>query len=442
MPSSSSVLLPLLQPAGQTRNVVSRAGAACKAADGAGEEPAFLFFLSFFIFFCFSLFSILSHLPGAAASPRRLHFSFYFFFLFFFFLFAFVFIFVFSFCFFIFAFIFVFSFCFFLFIFILIFYSCFFFVLSFFAFSFFLLLFLSLFFGFLFLFLLLFLSLFFFLVFIFASSFLFFVFLFVLLFLPSSLQSLSSLSNRSPAIHFFSSAANLSHSIQPLPGSSKKEKNIGKRIHRGEMASRKRTGGGRKGRGTEWSSERDGKRYVYYARKDKGEKEMGATGGGMVYRVELCREASPAAEGGRAGKKRREKGRKVCMFYMLIFSSFFCTSLQTQKVMVLLCISLCIHKKEKNVYVKLHTANKAGVMRAYVYVCILRKCSGWFRCTDFRKFCAGLFAYFFCWQPCGRQSLRAAGEVCMFICTKKKTKCICLHTQKKEQNVYVYVCKI
>jgi len=169
---------------------------------------------------------------------------------------------------------------------------------------------------------------------------------------------------------------------------------------------------------------------------------MGASGGGMVYRVELCREASPAAEGGRAGKKRREKGRKVCIFYMLTFSSFFCASLQIQKGMVLLCISLCIHKKEKNVYVKLHTANKADVMRAYVYVCILKKCSGWFRCADFMKFCAGLFAYFFCWQPCGRQFLRAAGEVCMFICTKKKTKCICLHTQKKEQNAYVYVCKI
>lgn len=67
---------PPAQPAGQTRNVVSRAGAACKAADGAGEEPAFLFS---------SLFSLLSHLPGAAASPRRLHFSFYFFFLFLFF---------------------------------------------------------------------------------------------------------------------------------------------------------------------------------------------------------------------------------------------------------------------------------------------------------------------------------------------------------------------
>lgn len=64
------------------------------------------------------------------------------------------------------------------------------------------------------------------------------------------------------------------------------------------------------------------------------------------------------------------------MFYMLIFSSFFCASLQTQKEIILLCMSLCIHKKEKNVYVKLYIANKAGAMRAYVYVCILRKCSG------------------------------------------------------------------
>ena len=76
---------------------------------------------------------------------------------------------------------------------------------------------------------------------------------------------------------------------------------------------------------------------------------MGAPGGGAVSRMELCREASPAAEGGRAGKKMREKGRKVCIFYMLTFSSFFCASLQTQKWMALLCISLCIYKKEKNV---------------------------------------------------------------------------------------------
>lgn len=169
---------------------------------------------------------------------------------------------------------------------------------------------------------------------------------------------------------------------------------------------------------------------------------MGAPGGGVVSRVELCREASPAAEGGRAGKKMREKGRKVYMFYMLIFSSFF-VYLYKHKKGQFFCAYLYVYtKKKKNVYVKLHTANKADVMRAYVYVCILKKCSGWFRCADFMKFCAGLFAYFFCWQPCGRQFLRAAGEVCMFICTKKKTKCICLHTQKKEQNAYVYVFKI
>lgn len=227
MPSTSSVLLPLLQPAGQTRNVVSRAGAACKAADGAGEEPAFLFFLSFFIFFCFSLFSILSHLPGAAASPRRLHFSFYFFFFFFsFFLLLFLFLFLFLFFFFLLFFL-LFLFVFFLSIFILIFYSCF-FVLSFcFFFLFtFALIFVFLFFIFIFTFIFAFFVFslcFFFLVFIFDSPFLFCL-SFCFTFLPSSLQSLSSLSNRSPAIHFFSSAANLSHSIQPLQQQQKEEK--------------------------------------------------------------------------------------------------------------------------------------------------------------------------------------------------------------------------
>lgn len=156
----------------------------------------------------------------------------------------------------------------------------------------------------------------------------------------------------------------------------------------------------------------------------------------------MPRGAKPCRRRRQGGKEKAgEMAKSVYVLYAYFFL-FFCASLQTQKGMILLCISLCIYKKEKNVYVKLHTANKAGIMRAYVYVCILRKCSGWFRCADFRKFCAGLFAYFFCWQPCGRQSMRAAGEVCMFICTKKKTKCICLHTQKKEQNAYVYICKI
>ena len=207
------------------------------------------------------------------------------------------------------------------------------------------------------------------------------------------------------------------------------------------MASRERMGSGRKGRGTEWDEV--GKKDMYTTREEIREKKKWAPpGAGWFPGWNFAeRRALPPKAAGRERKGGR-KGEKCVYSICLLFPLFFCASLQTQKGMVLLCISLCIHKKEKNVYVKLHTANKAGVMRAYVYVCILRKCSGWFRCTDFRKFCAGLFAYFFCWQPCGRQSLRAAGEVCMFICTKKKTKCICLHTQKKEQNVYVYVCKI
>ena len=124
---------------------------------------------------------------------------------------------------------------------------------------------------------------------------------------------------------------------------------------------------------------------------------MGATGGGMVSRVELCREASPAAEGGRAGKKRREKGRKVCVFYMLTFSSFFCASLQTQKGMVLLCISLCIHKKEKNVYLE-------SFVQVYLHI-----------------FSAGSPAG---GNPCGQQE-----------------KYVCLYVQKRKQNVYVYIHK-
>ena len=159
---------------------------------------------------------------------------------------------------------------------------------------------------------------------------------------------------------------------------------------------------------------------------------MGAPGGGVVSRVELCRRR----QGGK--EKAGERAKSMYILYAYFFL-FFCASLQTQKGMVLLCISLCIHKKEKHVYVKLHTANKAGVMRAYVYVCILRKCSGWFRCADFRKFCAGLFAYFFCWQPAAipagsRRSMyvymyKKENKMYMFTYTKKRTKCICLRIQ-------------
>lgn len=138
-PSTSSVLLPLLQPAGQTRNVVSRAGAACKAAGVAGEEPAFLLF-SLCFFLSASLFSFFFPISLVSLAPRLRRDAFIF-------LFAFLHIFVFSFCSY-----FCFSFCFFLFDFFSLFFLLFFilvFSLSFlFAFSFFLLLLLSLFFVF------------------------------------------------------------------------------------------------------------------------------------------------------------------------------------------------------------------------------------------------------------------------------------------------------
>lgn len=81
-----------------------------------------------------------------------------------------------------------------------------------------------------------------------------------------------------------------------------------------------------------------------------GEKERVVLRYEMASQAELCREApSPAAEGGRAGKKRREKGRKVCMFYMLIFSSFF-VHLYKHKKGGLFCVYLYVYIKKKKVY--------------------------------------------------------------------------------------------
>lgn len=80
---------------------------------------------------------------------------------------------------------------------------------------------------------------------------------------------------------------------------------------------------------------------------------MGAHGGwdgfpgGTLPRGEPCRRRR------QGGKEKAGKGRKVYMFYMLIFSSFFCASLQTQKEIILLCMSLCIHKKEKKCICKI-----------------------------------------------------------------------------------------
>ena len=205
------------------------------------------------------------------------------------------------------------------------------------------------------------------------------------------------------------------------------------------MASRERTGGRREGRGTEWDEVR--KKDMYTTREEIREKKQWAPpGAGWFPGWNLAeRRALPPKAAGRERKGGR-KGEKYVYSICLLFPLFFCASLQTQKGMVLLCISLCIHKKEKNVYVKLHTANKAGVMRAYVYVCILKKCSGWFRCVDFRKFCAGLFAYFFCWQPA---AIPAGSMRSMYVYMYKKENKMYMFTYtKKEQNAYVYVCKI
>lgn len=82
-------------------------------------------------------------------------------------------------------------------------------------------------------------------------------------------------------------------------------------------------------------------------------------------------------------------------------------------------------------------------MRAYVYIRIFKKRSGWFRYTDFRKFCAGLFAYFFLREAAALRAAIPAGsrrsmyvymykkenKMYMFTYTKKRTKCICLHIQ-------------
>ena len=76
---------------------------------------------------------------------------------------------------------------------------------------------------------------------------------------------------------------------------------------------------------------------------------MGAPGGGMVSLMELCREASPAAEGGRAGKKRREKGEKYVYFICLLFPLFF-VHLYKHKKECFFCAYLYVYIKKKKMY--------------------------------------------------------------------------------------------
>lgn len=74
---------------------------------------------------------------------------------------------------------------------------------------------------------------------------------------------------------------------------------------------------------------------------------MGAPGGGMVSLMELCREASPAAEGGRAGKKRREKGEKCICFICLFFPLFLCIFTNTKKDGSFVHIFMYTQKRKK-----------------------------------------------------------------------------------------------
>lgn len=173
-----------------------------------GRGARVSFFSFFFLFFSASLFS-LSFLISLAPRLRRDAFIF---------LFAFVFLFIFSFCFF-------------LFIFLLIFYSCFslsfLFTFSFFTFSF---------------------------IFIFCLSFCF------TFYPPHSNLFPHYPTARRPFV--FSPPPPIFTILSSHFRQRQKGKNIGKRIHGGEMASRERTSGGRKDRGTEWSPERDGKKCI------------------------------------------------------------------------------------------------------------------------------------------------------------------------------------
>lgn len=115
---------------------------------------------------------------------------------------------------------------------------------------------------------------------------------------------------------------------------------------------------------------------MYTTRKEIREKKKWAPQGGVVVSlVELCREASPAAEGGRAGKKGGKRAKSVYVLYAYFFL-FFCASLQTQKGMVLLCISLCIHKKEKKCICKV-AYRKQSLRYACICLCMYFKKVQW-----------------------------------------------------------------
>lgn len=74
---------------------------------------------------------------------------------------------------------------------------------------------------------------------------------------------------------------------------------------------------------------------------------MGAPGGGVVSLVELCREASPAAFGGRAGKKGGRNGEKCVYSICLLFPLFLCIFTNTKKDNSFVHIFMYTQKKKK-----------------------------------------------------------------------------------------------
>ena len=97
------------------------------------------------------------------------------------------------------------------------------------------------------------------------------------------------------------------------------------------MASRERTGSGRKGRGTEWDEVR--KKDMYTTREKIREKKKWAPqGAGWFPGWNFAeRRALPPKAAGRERKCGR-KGEKYVYSICLLFPLFFCASLQTQKI--------------------------------------------------------------------------------------------------------------
>ena len=87
---------------------------------------------------------------------------------------------------------------------------------------------------------------------------------------------------------------------------------------------------------------------MYTTREEiREEKKWAPTGGGMVSRAELCREASPAAEGGRAGKKGGKRAKSVYVLYVYFFLFFLCIFTNTKKDGSFVHIFMYTQKRKK-----------------------------------------------------------------------------------------------